>query len=104
MCVWITVGERIRRPMISQGLAERNGEVDSGNPSPVAPAANLLPGSRTKVDFPNLISRLMEGEDPEVLRREYGSELVEEAISVLGEPHMKQVNTALVISLQYWER
>jgi hypothetical protein len=25
----------------------------------------------------------MEGEDPEALRREYGSELVEEAISVL---------------------
>jgi hypothetical protein len=69
--------------MISQGLAERNGEVDSGNPSPLETAADLLPGSRTNVDLPILISHLMEGEDPEALKREYGSELVEETISVL---------------------
>ena len=69
--------------MISEGMAERNGEVDSGNPSPVESAANLFPGSRTKVDLPILISRLMQGEDPEALTQEYGSELLEDAISVL---------------------
>jgi hypothetical protein len=37
----------------------------------------------TKVELTILISRLMEGEDAEALRREYDSELLEEAISVL---------------------
>jgi hypothetical protein len=36
-----------------------------------------------QVELTTLISRLMQGEDPEALRREYGSELLEEAISVL---------------------
>jgi hypothetical protein len=50
---------------------------------PVAPAADLFPGSRAKVDLPILISRLMEGEDPEALTQEYGSELLEDAIGLL---------------------
>ena len=37
----------------------------------------------TKVELTILLSRLMEGEDAEALGREYGSELLEEAISVL---------------------
>lgn len=37
----------------------------------------------TKVELTILLSRLMEGEDAEALKREYGSELLEEAISVL---------------------
>jgi hypothetical protein len=45
----------------------------------VATAAQL----GTKVELTILLSRLMEGEDAEALRREYGSELLEEAISVL---------------------
>ena len=46
-------------------------------------AVDLSAGSRTKVELTKLISRLMESEDPEALKREYGSELVEDAISVL---------------------
>ena len=38
MRVWITVGDhRIRRSMISQCLAQRNGEIDLRNPSPDNP-------------------------------------------------------------------
>ena len=53
------------------------------DPPPVDSVIGLFTGSRTRVDLTDLISRLMEGEDPEALRREYGSELVEGAISVL---------------------
>jgi len=67
----------------SQTLVKRKVEIDFVNPSPIASAADLFPGSRTEVELTILISRLMQGEDPEALRREYGSELVEEAISVL---------------------
>jgi hypothetical protein len=45
----------------------------------VATAAQL----GTKIELTILLSRLMEGEDAEALRREHGSELLEEAISVL---------------------
>ena len=37
----------------------------------------------TKIGLTILLSRLMEGEDVEALRRAYGSELLEDAISVL---------------------
>jgi hypothetical protein len=53
------------------------------DPPPVDLVTDLFTGSRTRVELTNLISRLMEGEDPEALRRECGFELVEEAISVL---------------------
>jgi hypothetical protein len=44
---------------------------------------DLFTGSRTRVELTNPISRLMEDEDPEAFRREYGSELLEEVISAL---------------------
>ncbi len=53
------------------------------NPLSVDSITDLFAGSRTKVEVINLISRLMEGEDPEALRREYGSELLEDAIGEL---------------------
>jgi hypothetical protein len=58
-------------------------EVDFMDPPPVDLVTDLLTGSRTRVELTTLISRLMEGEDPEALRRECGFEPVEEAISVL---------------------
>jgi hypothetical protein len=42
---------------------------------------DLFTGSRTRVELANPISRLMEDEDPEALRREYVSELLEQVIS-----------------------
>jgi hypothetical protein len=53
------------------------------DPPSVDSVTILFTGSRTRGELTNLISRLMEGENPEALRREYGSELVEETISVL---------------------
>ena len=53
------------------------------DPPPVDSAADLFTGSRTKVELTILISRLMQGEDPETLGLKYGSELLEEAISDL---------------------
>jgi hypothetical protein len=69
--------------MIYQKFDKRKVEVDFMDPPPVDSVIGLFTGSRTRVDLTNLISRLMEGEDPEPLRREYGSELVEDAISAL---------------------
>jgi hypothetical protein len=62
---------------------KQKGELDIVDPPTIDSTADLCTSSRTKVELTILISRLMEGEDPEALRREYGSELVEEAISVL---------------------
>ena len=67
----------------SQTPVKRRVEIDFVDPAPVDSAADLFPGSRTEVELTTLISRLMQGEDPEALKREYGSELLEEAISVL---------------------
>ena len=67
----------------SQTLVKRKVEIDFVDPSLIDSAADLFSGSRTKVELSILISRLMQGEDPEALRREYDSELLEEAISVL---------------------
>ncbi len=53
------------------------------DPPLVDSAADLFTGSRTKVEVTILISRLMEGENPETLKLKYGSELLEEAISEL---------------------
>ena len=69
--------------MIYQKFDKRKVEADFMDPPPVDSVIGLFTGSRTRVDLTNLISHLMEGEDLEPLRRESGSELVEEAISVL---------------------
>lgn len=69
--------------MISEAMYRRKLEVDFEDPLPIDSTADLLRGPRTKLELPILISCLMEGDDPEALRREYGSELLEEAISVL---------------------
>ena len=69
--------------MMSQGSGKRRVELDFGDPPAVDSAADLFTGSRTKAELTILISRLMEGEDPEALKRAYGSELLEGAISVL---------------------
>lgn len=69
--------------MMSEAMRRRKLEVDCEGPLPIDSTADLLRGPRTKLELPILISRLMEGDDPEALRREYGSELLEEAISVL---------------------
>lgn len=69
--------------MMSQGLGKRKVELDFVDPPPVGSAAELFTGSRTKVEVTILISRLMEGEDPETLKQKCGSELLEEAIGEL---------------------
>ena len=69
--------------MMPQGLGKSKVQVDFLHPLSIDSAFDLSAGSRTKVELRILISRLMEGEDPQALKREYGSELVEEAISVL---------------------
>ena len=69
--------------MMSQKLGKRNLQVDFVDPLAIDSVVDLSAGSRTKVELTILISRLMEGEDPQALKREYGSELLEEAISAL---------------------
>lgn len=70
--------------MMSQGLGKPKMEVDLQNPPALDSAPDLFTGSRMKADLTILISRLMRGEDTGALKREYGSELVEEVISELG--------------------
>ena len=69
--------------MMSQGLGKPKVEVDFQN-LPALDSAADLSSSRMKADLTILISRLMQGEDTGALKREYGSELVEEVISELG--------------------
>jgi hypothetical protein len=69
--------------MISHKFDKRKVKVDLMDPPPVDSAADLFTGSRTEVELTTLISRLMQGEDPEALRREYDSGLLEDGISVL---------------------
>ena len=69
--------------MMSQRLGKPKVEVDIVDLPAIDSAADLFTDSRTKVELTILISRLMEGEDPEALRREYGSELLEDAFSML---------------------
>ena len=69
--------------MMSQGLGKRKLQVDFVDPLAIDSAIDLSAGSRTKVELTILISRLMEGEDPQALKREYSSELLEDAISAL---------------------
>ena len=69
--------------MMSEAMRRRKLKLDFERPLPIDSTADLLRGPRTKLELPILISCLMEGDDFEVLRREYGSELLEEAISEL---------------------
>lgn len=69
--------------MMSQRLGKRKVEVDFVDPSRIDSGADLFTGSSPKVELTILISHLMEGEDPDALERECGSDLVDEAISVL---------------------
>jgi hypothetical protein len=79
-----SLGVRILRALRGQlvKLRGRKLEVDFMDPL-VDSATDLFTGSRTRGELTNLISRLMEDEDPEAFTREYGSELLEEAISAL---------------------
>ena len=87
--------------MMSQGLGKRKLQVDFVDPLAIDSAVDLSTGSRTKVELTILISRLMEGKDPQALKREYGSELVEEVISELENSGMKRA--VLVLMRQSWE-
>lgn len=69
--------------MMSEAMRGRKLELDFEGPLLIDSTADLLRGPRTKLELPILISCLMKGDDFEVLRREYGSELLEEAISEL---------------------
>jgi hypothetical protein len=69
--------------MMSEAMRRRKLEVDFEGPLPIDSTADLFRGPRTKLELAILISRLMEGDDPEALRQEYSSELLEEAIGVL---------------------
>jgi hypothetical protein len=53
------------------------------DPPPVESDADVCTGSRANTKLTPLISSLMEGDEPETLKLKYGSELLEEAISVL---------------------
>ena len=69
--------------MTSQEMSRREVEIDFVDSQPIDSTADVFSDPVTKRKLPTLISRLMEGGDSEALRREYGSELVEEAISIL---------------------
>jgi hypothetical protein len=79
----LIAGTNWRIAMMSQGLGKRKLQVDFVDPLAIDSAVDLSAGSRTKVELTILISRLMEGEDPQALKREYSSELLEDAISAL---------------------
>ena len=63
-------------------IGKREAEIDIVIFPAIDPAADLSTDS-TKDKLTILITRLMEGSDPEVLRRKYSAELVEDAIGVL---------------------
>jgi hypothetical protein len=80
-----SLGVRILRALRGQlvKLRGRKVEVDFMDPPAVDSITDLFIGSRKRVELTLLISRLMEAEDPEVLRRECGSELVSRRSAVL---------------------
>jgi hypothetical protein len=66
----------------ASGIVKPEVEADIVNSAAIdSPGEVFTDSRRNKLTI--LISRLMEGDDSEALRREYSSELVEEAISVL---------------------
>jgi hypothetical protein len=69
--------------MMSQGFGKPKVEVDFVDLPAIDSAADLFTRSKAKGEVTILISRLMEGDDPESLKREYGPELLEEAMSTL---------------------
>jgi hypothetical protein len=68
---------------MTQGLGKPKVDVDFVDLPAVDSPADLFTQSKTKDEFTILISRLMEGDDPEALKRKYGPELLEEAMSAL---------------------
>jgi hypothetical protein len=68
--------------MITSRIGKREVEIDIVN-SPAIDSAGEVFTDSTRNELAILISRLMDGDDPEALRREYSSALVEDAISVL---------------------
>jgi hypothetical protein len=68
--------------MITSRIGKREVEIDIVN-SPAIDSAGEVFTDSTRNELTILISRLMDGDDPEALRREYSSALVEDAISVL---------------------
>jgi hypothetical protein len=63
-------------------IGKREVEIDRVSSPAVDPADEIFTDSK-KSKLTILISRLMEGEGSEALRREYGSRLIEDAISIL---------------------
>jgi hypothetical protein len=63
-------------------IGKREVEIDIVN-SPAIDSVGEVFTDSAKNKLTILILRLMEGDNPEALRREYSSELVEDAISVL---------------------
>ena len=63
-------------------IGKRKVEIDVVN-SPAIDAPGEVFTDSAKNNLTILISRLMEGGNPEALRREYSSELIEDAIGVL---------------------
>jgi len=75
-------GGQLENSDYASGIGKREVEIDIVN-SPAIESAGEVFTDSTKNKLAILISRLMEGDDCEALRREYSSKLVEEAISVL---------------------
>jgi hypothetical protein len=68
--------------MITSRIGKREVEIDIVN-SPAIDSVGEVFTDSTRNELAILISRLMDGDDPEALRREYSSALVEDALSVL---------------------
>src|ERR1700756_4513709 len=75
-------GGQLENSDYASGIGKREVEIDIVN-SPAIDSAGEVFTDSTKKKLAIIISRLMEGDDCEALRREYRSELVEEAIREL---------------------
>jgi hypothetical protein len=75
-------GGQLENSDYASRIGKREVEIDIVN-SPAIDSAGEVFTDSTKNKLAILISRLMEADDCEALRREYSSELVEEAISAL---------------------
>jgi hypothetical protein len=75
-------GEQLEKSSDASRIGNREVEIATMTLPAVDSAGEVFKDS-TQNKLTILISRLMENDDSEALRREYSSELVEEAISVL---------------------